>query len=318
MPNRTIYESSRRSPDLRNLSDAAERLWWRLITTVDDFGRFEADPEVLLHACFQRIPPGWTAAKVQRCLHELTAIQPESRQPLLFLYAVKGRWYLQLTNPEPYLRRRAEKSKFPEPPASMGVREEPSPAVAGNCQHPLSSADTCLQPSTSAANAALLRDPSVEIRDPRSELPASLPDGDGRFDEFWQTFPPRDGKKLERAETRRRFLALSPADQALAVQAARTYARSLVTSGLAAKDPKRFLRDGRGNEPWRDWIDPPPAEIPVPTSCVWKVPNGDGRLHPCGQAVAPQDRRPPRPYCLEHLAAQAQLERQLASGRMRE
>ena len=77
-----------------------------------------------------------------------------------------------------------------------------------------------------------------------------------RFQEFWQTYPPRNGKRLEQAATKALLLQLSVQDQALAVQAARNYAEALKAQGLSAKDPKRFLRDGEGHEPWRDWITP--------------------------------------------------------------
>lgn len=82
-------------------------------------------------------------------------------------------------------------------------------------------------------------------------------EGDIRFQAFWDSYPPRNGKKLEKPETRRRFLALPAAEQFLAIQAARHYAASeRVRDGVGIKDPKRFLRDGMGNEPWRDWLDP--------------------------------------------------------------
>jgi Helix-turn-helix domain len=77
-----------------------------------------------------------------------------------------------------------------------------------------------------------------------------------RFQEFWQTYPPRNGKRLEQAATKALFLQLSVQDQVLAVQAARNYAEAIKAQGLNAKDPKRFLRDLEGHEPWRDWITP--------------------------------------------------------------
>jgi phage replication O-like protein O len=77
------------------------------------------------------------------------------------------------------------------------------------------------------------------------------------FQSFWDAYPSRNGKKLEKAETQERFLKLSPLDQELIVKAAGNYARSgMVQDGIGIKDPKRFIRDGKGNEPWRDWIDP--------------------------------------------------------------
>jgi len=77
------------------------------------------------------------------------------------------------------------------------------------------------------------------------------------FDEFWNIYPSRNGKKLERAETLKRFIALKNGDKELCLQAAKHYSESeLVKQGFGIKDPKRFLRDGKGNEYWREWIDP--------------------------------------------------------------
>lgn len=155
MPNRNIFESSRRSPSLRALTDAAERLFWRLITAVDDFGRFEADPEVVLSACFQRVPQGWNVRKVAGCLHEMAQIPPGADAPLVRLYESGGRQYLQITKSETYFRRRAETSKYPDP--------QPLDFVG-----PPSSADNRAHPRAEADNGA--RIPNSEIRDSKFEI----------------------------------------------------------------------------------------------------------------------------------------------------
>ena len=98
-----------------------------------------------------------------------------------------------------------------------------------------------------------------------------------RFEEFWKVYPARNGKKLERTETLRRFLLLSDADQALAVLAATHYAASqLVQDGKGTRDPKRFLCDGKNNEPWRDWLTPEvphrPGAAALTKALSWKPP----------------------------------------------
>lgn len=77
-----------------------------------------------------------------------------------------------------------------------------------------------------------------------------------RFDSFWQEYPARNGKKLEKAATFSLFKQLSPEDQSAIIVAARHYAQDRTRTGISPKDPKRFIRDGKGNEPWRDWIEP--------------------------------------------------------------
>lgn len=125
------------------------------------------------------------------------------------------------------------------------------------------------------------KDKEREEKTPQTpQYPSLSPPPQGvvdRFKEFWAAYPSRNGKKLELAETRRRFLLLSIADQALAVTAARHYAASqLVRDGKATKDPKRFLRDGAGNEPWRDWMTPEvphrPGADKLARALSWKPP----------------------------------------------
>ena len=115
MPNRDLKESNRRSPSLQLLSDAAERLWYRLITSVDDFGRLEADPEVVFTTCFQRVPKGWTARKVHTCLNELASKAISGDHPLISIYHVGSRSYLEILSSKRHIQQRSKKSKYPDP-----------------------------------------------------------------------------------------------------------------------------------------------------------------------------------------------------------
>lgn len=77
------------------------------------------------------------------------------------------------------------------------------------------------------------------------------------FEDFWKAYPDRNEKKLGKAETFRRYCRIKEADLPLVNQAAANYACSdLVTRGIGIKDPKRFIRDGKDDEPWREWIEP--------------------------------------------------------------
>ena len=77
------------------------------------------------------------------------------------------------------------------------------------------------------------------------------------FEEFWNIYPARNGKKLEKQATLKLFSALKNGDKEICIQAVKHYADSeRVKEGYGIKDPKRFLKDGKGNEYWRDWIEP--------------------------------------------------------------
>lgn len=112
-----------------------------------------------------------------------------------------------------------------------------------------------------------------------------------KFESFWATYPPRDGKKIEKQATKQLFLKLSESDQDLALVASRNYANS----GRMPKDPKRFLQA----DFWRDWIEPPtaggfrtdrrPGASPAAVRkdpelyecfvCKARVPEADRRMH---------------------------------------
>lgn len=109
MPNRWIRESARTSKNLNEVSDFAERLFWRLITTADDYGRFLACGSIVRSACFP-LMDSIKAEKVEKALAELVT------HHLIELYAVGDRrygcflkWFEHQGKP------RAEKSKYPDP-----------------------------------------------------------------------------------------------------------------------------------------------------------------------------------------------------------
>lgn len=80
------------------------------------------------------------------------------------------------------------------------------------------------------------------------------------FQEFWQAYPTRKGKKLGKPTAFRYFLSIKQEEWPLVVAAAKNYASSeAVQKGIGIKDPERFLFTGRGDERyefWREWIEP--------------------------------------------------------------
>jgi len=82
MPARMIQERACSSPDLASLSDAAERLWWRLLTSTDSVGLFDAEPLVVAGKCVPLLR--WPADKIQGLLVELQSAG------LVALYRVDG------------------------------------------------------------------------------------------------------------------------------------------------------------------------------------------------------------------------------------
>lgn len=75
------------------------------------------------------------------------------------------------------------------------------------------------------------------------------------FDEFWDLYPPRNGKKLGKDNARIEWRKLKPDERARAMVGA----KHLAASDQLPKDAERFLRrakGGKGGFPFDDWQEP--------------------------------------------------------------
>lgn len=109
MPNRWIRESARTSKNLNEVSDFAERLFWRLITTADDYGRFLACGSIVKAACFPLMDT-IRVEKIEKALAELVD------KCLIRLYLVGERRYgVFLKWIEHQGAPRSKYSKYPDP-----------------------------------------------------------------------------------------------------------------------------------------------------------------------------------------------------------
>lgn len=83
------------------------------------------------------------------------------------------------------------------------------------------------------------------------------PTVDHEFEEFWNLYPKRSGKRLGKPEASKKWKALNAQDHQQVLVAVQHYANSeLVLKNIGIKDPHRWLRSGKDDEPWRDWIEP--------------------------------------------------------------
>ncbi len=106
MPTRYLKPGIRDSELIDRLSSPAEVLFYRLIVTVDDFGRADARPSMIKAACFP-IKESATAAKCAGLLEELASAG------VINLYEVDGKPYLQMQKWDNAPR--AKESRFPAP-----------------------------------------------------------------------------------------------------------------------------------------------------------------------------------------------------------
>ena len=108
MPNRIIKESIRTSDSINELSWFEECLFYRLIVSCDDYGRFDGRPAIIKGTCFP-LKEGVTTKNIESALSKLTSAGLVKR------YVVDGKPYLSLPSWGQHQTTRAAKSKYPSP-----------------------------------------------------------------------------------------------------------------------------------------------------------------------------------------------------------
>ena len=108
MPNRIIKESIRTSDSINELSWFEECLFYRLIVSCDDYGRFDGRPAIIKGSCFP-LKDGVTTKSIENALSKLVT------SGLVKHYVVDGKPYLSLPTWERHQTIRAKKSKYPSP-----------------------------------------------------------------------------------------------------------------------------------------------------------------------------------------------------------
>jgi len=168
MPTRLLKPGVRDSDAIDSLSPLCEVLVYRLLVTVDDFGRYDARPAMIKSQCFP-IKEAVTAATCRDLLEEL------SRAELVCIYEVDGKPYLQMLKWDNVPR--AKESKFP--------------SSDNACKQMFADAE---QPKTNAPLTVTVTDTVTEtdIRIPehKPEQSAAAPCASAAVDqvfEFWKT-----------------------------------------------------------------------------------------------------------------------------------
>ena len=108
MPNRIIKESIRTSDSINSLNWFEECLFYRLVVSCDDYGRFDGRPAIIKGTCFP-LKDNVTVKAINDALKKLATAE------LVNLYTVDGKPYLSLPTWERHQTRRASKSKYPSP-----------------------------------------------------------------------------------------------------------------------------------------------------------------------------------------------------------
>lgn len=235
MPNRGLKESILTSDSLDRLSAEAERLFYRLLVVVDDYGWAYGDLRLLLAACFPLRASEFTCVQLRAWATELLD------QKIIELYEFECREYVHFTKWQKHNRPRATKSKYP---------------IHANLQSAsrlTTFASNCMQLQ---ADVAVLEtsDKRLETRDKREkrEKATSAAVAGSLFADFWAAYP----NKVAKVQAMKTFKKLSPENQRAAVDGIRPW--------IAQRDVRRragqFVPETPNPSTWLNghrWEDEP-------------------------------------------------------------
>lgn len=154
MPQRFLKPGLITSRKWETCSWVAQSFYVRLLTLVDDFGRYDADPVLLRSHAFP-LREDIRTQQVQQLCDELQA------NHLAVFYKADGKPYFQLTNWTE--RARSERSKYPTPPDDA-------------LRNPAESCGILPSPSSSSSSSSPSSPPTPHVCSPQ-DLPVEPPKG---------------------------------------------------------------------------------------------------------------------------------------------
>ena len=228
MPNRIIKESICTSKNLNQLSAEEEVFFYRLIVNADDFGRFDAEPEILRARCFPRRTSFITIEQVLNWLNALVKAE------LIALYEVDGDLYGYFVTWNDHQQKRAKHSKYPPPPSESNhlisfdiicnqtpsnvpenresrIREyenrESNICASKAAREHLAGQDSDENVEANKVTATSEDKPSTKKSGPRSPFKSKRQEQ--LFDEFWEAYP----KKRSKGRAERAWVKIKPDEQ---------------------------------------------------------------------------------------------------------
>lgn len=207
MPNRILREGILTSERVAQLSWPAEVFYRRLMSVVDDFGRYHATPMLLRAACYPLGLDRVSDSDIGKWLGETR------KAALVGTYQVEGKSYLELRDFRQQVR--AAASRFPPPPSDA---QQLHSSCAADAQQPIADAhlvvvgdgDGCggrKRASRLPPNWALPEDWKAWALAEKPEWgEAYILQTAERFRDFWIAKPGKEGTKLDWEATWRNWV----------------------------------------------------------------------------------------------------------------
>lgn len=178
MPNRIIKDSIRTSDTINSLGWFEECLFYRLIVSCDDYGRFDGRTAIIKGTCFP-LKDSVTVKSLDDALSKLVTAG------LVSYYEVDGKPYLSLPTWEHHQNVRAHKSKYPSPEeGNMNTSEYRCNQMQTNCNQMQSDASENPNPNPNP------------IRNTNNNVHARESEYSKGFEALWSVYP----RKREKAK----------------------------------------------------------------------------------------------------------------------
>lgn len=155
MPNRVIRDSILTSVSVDGMTAEEERLFFRLLLIVDDFGRFDARPAVIRGRAFA-LKTDVSDDSILRWLARLAELE------VVLVYEVRGKRFVCFPNWEVYQQRRAKASKWPAPEEGVALSRED---IVSPRTQMIASASKCSQPPANVPVVVVVVEDGVEGED---------------------------------------------------------------------------------------------------------------------------------------------------------
>ena len=222
MPNRWLRDSILASRTLAELSDFAERLFFRLLVVCDDYGRFNSDPAIVRSVCFPLMSQSIKCVRIEKALDELI------RSGIARFYVTEGKVIGELINFTRFQRPRAKKSKFLEPGYQFLRTFE----------------DIREQMRASETQEGHGRESTDRYRDRTSDPNSDLDLVAEQFEEFYEAYPRRQAKEDAEAAWRK----LNPNEQLFSRILADIRSRFRAIDLNFVPLPAKYLNGARWND----------------------------------------------------------------------
>lgn len=241
MPSRIVREGIIDSRAVNSLTEQGEIFYRRLMSVVDDYGRFTADSEILRARCFPLQLDRWPLSRVSEALSDVSAVRTDDGQELVTVYLIGHKKYLQINN---FQQRVRSDSRFP-PPCDGQVTDscltDDGHMTASRASRARSEALCAMRYSESESNAKADAVPAV-VREMLRPAEESTSPPSPQFSAWWALWSGIRGTNHRPQAESAYFRRVTVANEDACFECTGSYLESLENPGKGY-NPENFLEE---------------------------------------------------------------------------